>query len=117
MALMDVKEFAVECSGPNCRPDRRGRRRVLGIVTLDEGGQIAWEQERRTDLTGWWEGMRLRIPRSDRGDYYRVVCDRCQRAWVFTVHELTEKHGRFAAVPPAPVAIAGRDVGGTVGAV
>jgi hypothetical protein len=44
MALMDVKEFAVECSGPNCRPDRRGRRRVLGIVTLDEGWQIAWEQ-------------------------------------------------------------------------
>lgn len=126
--------FLVECSGPCRARDRRGRGQTLGRVELDEHGEAFWK-------LGW--GQRFRITMGPAGTYvvpaegrmiwhkepgeesarwqvepgdgdYRVTCDQCGRAWVFTVTELTERYDEMAR-RPRPVAVAGVDVGHPVG--
>lgn len=115
--------FSVECSGSCAAQDRHGHGRKLGEVERDDDGQAVWNVGwgRRFNFTETDEGatavpaegaMRWRVEPGT--DDYRVTCDRCGRAWVFTTKALTERFAELAGRKP-PVALAdevGRAVGG-----
>jgi len=113
--------FLIECSGSCVAQekkrlehhglDRPARGQTLGEVRLDEErGQAYWYREWRTRLreaeeTKGTPDELLVEPYREReaigfedtpGDdgydrEYRVTCDRCGRAWIFTVPELTKR--------------------------
>lgn len=132
---MGVKgRFSIVCSGPCAARDRQGHGRLLGRVEMTEDGEATWDLATGTRfrITIGPEGTSV-VPakgkmlwRVDAGadkanwqvepghDDYRVTCDRCGRAWVFTVDELTARYDELAG-RPSPVGVAGVDVGSPVG--
>lgn len=133
--------FWVECGGEDCAAreqrrlerlgsDRRAHGRTLGQIGLDESdGRAVWyafENPNRPRTKAMWWTTKVHVEAGedwlgkDADGYdtletvdFRVTCDRCGRAWVFTVEELTQRYDELARREP-PVATAG-DIGRLVG--